>query len=107
MCRYCLQVTKDESGVQKLGDWVKFVKIDSPDRPMLTYELTDLQQKTNYQLEVRTLNEEGWSDFNAEFQFYTREGTYLQMRLFNQSYVPVVCIWKLLQKNSVLLLLII
>lgn len=59
---------------EPIEDWARRVKQDDPDSPMLYFVLENLVPSSYYELQVRAMNNAGWSDPNKPFIFSTTEG---------------------------------
>jgi hypothetical protein len=62
-----------------LTDWAKRVRMVDTDNPITYYDLEQLSPGVYYQLEVRAMNDAGYSEPNSEFVFSTVDGNVVSM----------------------------
>jgi hypothetical protein len=60
-----------------IEDWMRRMVQDDYNNPMMYYQLEQLYPSSYYQLEVRAMNDIGWSDPNPLFVFSTAAGRQL------------------------------
>ena len=66
-----------------LEDWMRRVREEHSDEGVLYYQLQQLYPSSYYQLQVRAMNDVGYSEPNPEFIFSTAAGALNHIDLIN------------------------